>query len=117
LDLTTCVGAFRYCTEKLMALYPNAKIVWCNVLQAAGKNIASCKKIADIYATLTSYNSCYNIDTNRCGINAFHEANAHVYLKDGLHPNVDGGWKIAKYDATAISNIYNSQFYDEVEIE
>lgn len=106
LDLTKSAHAFRYCTEKIRALYPNAKIIWCNPIQGANLSPQVVVGWANNLRTLTAYGAVYNVETNRCGINQSEEADSHVYLLDGLHPNFNGSMLMAKYNSVAISTLF-----------
>jgi hypothetical protein len=85
-------------------------ICWCNPIQGAypTRPIDRIANYADGLKKLTNYGGVPNIETNRCGIRTANEipnANGED-LADGLHPNENGALKMAKYNATAISNLF-----------
>ena len=108
LDLTDGAQAFRWCNEKIRALYPNAKIIWCNPIQggASDKSPQNIVSWGNALRILTAYGAVNNVETNRCGINNSEETISHVYLDDGLHPNFDGSMLMADYNAAAIEHMY-----------
>ena len=106
----TWAGAMRYAYEKLRAEYTNAVICYCSPIQAAedsrpyeiirAKSTVMeeiCKRISDVTF----------IDTFLCGICGCYETRDQNGrdLIDGLHPNINGAKKIAKYNANAIRRI------------
>lgn len=111
LDRQTAAGAFRYCNEKLHNLYPNAVICWCNPIHAAlaVRPVANTVSWCDTLKKLTAFGSVNNIETERCGIFAANEVSGAngEYLADGLHPNEYGAKLMARYNAGAITNLYN----------
>lgn len=100
-DLTTFSGAMRWIYEKLMSLYPNALVVFVTPLQSAKTDrpysdmlirrngiIENCERLALDYIDAFRVSGIYS------GLE-FNNANGK-YLSDGLHPNTDGGVKLAK---------------------
>ncbi len=100
-DLTTFSGAMRWIYEKLMGLYPNALVVFVTPLQSAKTDrpysdmlirrngiIENCERLALDYIDAFRVSGIYS------GLE-FNNANGK-YLSDGLHPNTDGGVKLAK---------------------
>ena len=105
-DRKTNAGAYRYATEKLHELYPNAIIFWCNPIMAC-QTIRSAEdilKFAESLRIATEYSGQIMIDTIRCGINGVNEVSGAngEYLFDGLHPNVNGAKKIGYYNASKV---------------
>ena len=102
-DRQTSAGAFRYCSEKLHELYPNAMIVWCTPIHAVNttRNAKSIMTYADNLKMLCDLGSYYCIDTIKCGINGLHEISGQngEDLIDGLHPNAHGAKKMGTYNA------------------
>lgn len=107
-DKTHSEGAFRYCTETLHNLYPNATIFWCNPIQAAvdSREIGLINSYGDNLKTLTQWGAVNNVETNRCGIMSANETGQHEYLVDGLHPNEAGALKMACYNSAIISALF-----------
>lgn len=106
-DRTTWAGAMRYIYEKLRGLYPMAKIFFCSPVQADEKvrpyasieakgrvMKAVCDRISDVIF----------VNTFNCGICGIYEkwGENGRDLIDGLHPNVSGANKIARYNARAV---------------
>ena len=106
-DSTTGAGAYRYCTETLHNLYPNAVIVWCAPIYSAqaSRRMDQIEAWGESLEIATRYSGQIFIDTFRCGINGVDETvgNNGEYLYDGLHPNVKGAKKIGLYNASKIS--------------
>lgn len=110
-DRKTSAGAYRYATEKLHTLYPNALIFWCAPIMANQK-MRSINFINSCYESLkiaTDYSAQLLIDTIHCGINGVNEkVNENgEYLIDGLHPNINGAKKIGYYNATKVMPFLN----------
>ena len=107
----TSAGAFRYCTEKLKQLYPNALIFWCSPIQAA-YNIRQLSQVI-IWSTdlerLTKFGSVNFIDTEKCGITGYTETQGEngLYLLDGLHPNANGAKYMGYYNAVKVKEFLN----------
>lgn len=101
----TDAGAYRYCTEKLHDLYPNAKIIWCTPIlgnYANNKRPNTVGVWGDNLKTLCSWGSAYCFDTEKCGINNINYAE---YLQDGIHPNEAGANIMAEYNASEFYKI------------
>ena len=100
----TDAGAYRYCTEKLHDLYPNAKIIWCTPILGAASNKWPniIKPWGDNLKEFCAWGSTYCFDTEKCGINSI---NANEYLADGLHPNAAGAQLMADYNAAEFYKI------------
>lgn len=102
-DRQTSAGAFRYCSEKLHELYPNAMIVWCTPIQAVNttRNVKNIIAWGDNLKLLCGFESLYCIDTEKCGIcgiNEIDSANGEDLI-DGLHPNEQGAKKMGTFNA------------------
>lgn len=110
-DCRTFAGAMRYTYEHLRRLYPNAKILYCSPIQYAEKERsyeyiklkgqlikAICDRISDVVF----------VDTFNCGICGIYEewGKNGRDLIDGLHPNDNGGRKIAEYNARAVKQLF-----------
>ena len=103
LDKTELYQAIRYCMWKIKTTYPNAKCFVVTPIQSGNR---------DIYPTTTKaiiemgnrYNFIVADAEKECGIVRDNEiANQNgVYLKDGLHPNEDGKFKMAEYICSRI---------------
>ena len=99
-DKTTWQGAMRWSLEKLITTFPNAKIFVCSPVQRV---YTSAEPVLSLYSTIKG--KCETIekmskrmgvefvDTEQCGISACRS----LYFADGLHPNVRGAEKIARY--------------------
>ena len=105
----TNAGAYRYATEKLHELYPNAVIFWCTPIMGYQKtrNAESAIKFAESLRIATEYSGQIMIDTIRCGINGVNEKKGEVgeYLQDGLHPNIAGA---KKQGITMLQKLFHS---------
>ncbi len=106
-DCKTFVGAMRYTYEHLRRLYPEAKIFYCSPIQAAEviRPFASIKlKGQLIKAVCDRISDVVFVDTFNCGICGIYEERQKNGrdLIDGLHPNDNGGKKIAEYNARAV---------------
>lgn len=110
-DRTTAAGAYRYATEKLHDLYPNATIFWCTPITGcrAIKKTEQVVEWAESLRIATEYTSQIMIDTIRCGINGVNEFSGvnGEYLIDGLHPNANGAKKIGYYNASKVIPFFN----------
>lgn len=110
-DRTTSAGAYRYTTETLHNLYPNATIFWCTPITGcrAIKKTEEVMKWAESLRIATEYTSQIMIDTIRCGINGVNEFSGvnGEYLIDGLHPNANGAKKIGYYNASKVIPFFN----------
>ena len=102
----TNAGAYRYATEKLHELYPNAVIFWCAPIMGYQKtrSAENAVKYAESLRIATEYSGQIMIDTIRCGINGVNEKKNEVgeYLQDGLHPSIAGAKKIGYYNAAKV---------------
>ena len=110
-DCKTFAGAMRYTYEHLRRLYPNAKILYCSPIQA-DENIRSFASIKLkgqlIKAICDRISDVVFVDTFNCGICGIYEkwqTNGRDLI-DGLHPNDNGGKKIAEYNARAVKHLF-----------
>lgn len=113
-DRTTSAGAYRWCTEKLQTLYPNAIIFWCTPIMGhqTTRSAENAMAYAESLRIATEYSGQIMIDTIRCGINGVFEkkdANGR-YLVDGLHPNMNGARKIGYYNAAKVMPFLGDSF-------
>ena len=114
----TSAGAFRYCSEKLHELYPDAIIVWCTPIQAVNtvRNVKSILTWGDNLKLLCGFESLYCIDTEKCGIcgiNEIDSANGEDLI-DGLHPNAHGAKKMGTYNACEFKKFLDKiDYYNE----
>lgn len=105
-DRTTDAGAYRYCTETLHNLYPDAIIFWCSPIMGfqAIRSAENAVAYSESLRIATEYSGQILIDSIRCGINGVNEfsgANGE-YLIDGLHPNAKGAKKLGYYNASIV---------------
>ena len=110
-DCKTFAGAMRYTYEHLRRLYSNAKILYCSPIQA-DENIRSFASIKLkgqlIKAICDRISDVVFVDTFNCGICGIYEkwqTNGRDLI-DGLHPNDNGGKKIAEYNARAVKYLF-----------
>ncbi|MBR6533156.1 MAG: SGNH/GDSL hydrolase family protein [Clostridia bacterium] len=106
-DRTTWAGAMRYAYEHLRRLYPNAKIFYCSPIQAceALRSYKSTKLKGEVIkAVCDRISDVMFVDTFNCGICGIYEIKEQNGrdLIDGLHPNSNGGKKIAEYNYRAV---------------
>lgn len=93
-DKTTTFGAIRYTLDYLTTNYPNAKIIWTNMIYRADVNEDATKEFNEnLKKVIGEYKGVEIVDKyTLCGIN---EDNAIQYLVDGIHPT-KAGVKILK---------------------
>lgn len=106
-DLKSWAGAMRYTYEHLRRLYPTAKIFYCSPIQADDeiRPYADMKRKGEIIkAVCDRISDVIFVNTFNCGICGIYEKWQHNGrdLIDGLHPNENGGKKIAEYNALAV---------------
>lgn len=116
-DETTFKGAIASLIVKLQNLMPNTEIVFGTQVSGdggavSGENITSIPKnnlgltpedYANAMVEVCGYMSIPCIDVyHNCGINPFNRA---TYISDTVHPNDNGGKKIAKVIANGLQNI------------
>lgn len=119
-DRTTMAGAMRYAYEKLMSLYPDAKIFYCTPIQASNykrsyqSTIDKCNMIKKVCEKL----SITVIDSEKCGICGLYENKnaAGRDLYDGLHTNENGSKKLGTYNANAVINSIKYALVEELNI-
>lgn len=121
----TIAGAMRYCILKLQSLYPNAKIYILTPIQGSynpNKDYLTQLEIKQRYiAEVAKHLSIPVIHVGEeCGINRDFEYGGTYWkeewdpnnnktgrdLVDGLHPNTNGSWKMAKYIYNKLKNDY-----------
>lgn len=121
----TIAGAMRYCILKLQSLYPNAKIYILTPIQGSynpNKDYLTQIEIKQRYITeVAKHLSVPVIHVGEeCGINRDFEYGGTYWeeewdtnnnktgrdLVDGLHPNTNGSWKMAKYIYNKLKNDY-----------
>ena len=110
-DCFTWPGAMRYIYEKLRGFYPDAVIFFCSPIQSheAVRPYASILYKRDLMAAICDrLSDVVFIDTFRCGICGIYEKERECGrdLIDGLHPNVNGAKKIARYNAAAVIDYF-----------
>ena len=105
-DRKTHAGAFRYASEKLHELYPDALIFWCAPIMGHQKKRPAQTAVTyyESLKTAVDFTGQLMIDTIHCGINGVNEKQneAGEYLVDGLHPAVKGAKKIGYYNASVV---------------
>lgn len=121
----TIAGAMRYCILKLQSLYPNARIYILTPIQGSynpNKDYLTQIEIKQRYITeVAKHLSVPVIHVGEeCGINRDFEYGGTYWkeewdpnnyktgrdLIDGLHPNTNGSWKMAKYIYNKLKNDY-----------
>lgn len=106
-DRTSWAGAMRYAYEHLRRMYPDAKIFYCSPIQACEelRSYKSTKLKGEVIkAVCDRISDVIFVDTFNCGICSIYEIKEQNGrdLIDGLHPNGNGGKKIAEYNARAV---------------
>ena len=105
-DRKTHAGAFRYASEKLHELYPDALIFWCAPIMGHQKKRPAQTAVTyyESLKTAVDFTGQLMIDTIHCGINGVNEKQneAGEYLVDGLHPTIKGAKKIGYYNASVV---------------
>lgn len=113
-DRTTSAGAYRWCTEQLQTLFPNAIIFWCAPIMGyqTTRSAENAMAYAESLRIATEYSGQIMIDTIRCGINGVFEKKESNgrYLVDGLHPNANGARKIGYYNAAKVMPFLGDSF-------
>lgn len=121
----TIAGAMRYCILKLQSLYPSAKIYILTPIQGSynpNKDYLTQIEIKQRYITeVAKHLSVPVIHVGEeCGISRDFEYGGTYWkeewdpnnnktgrdLFDGLHPNTNGSWKMAKYIYNKLKNYY-----------
>lgn len=121
----TIAGAMRYCILKLQSLYPNAKIYILTPIQGSynpNKDYLTQLEIKQRYITEVARHLSVPVIHvgEECGINRDFEYGGTYWkeewdpsnnktgrdLVDGLHPNTNGSWKMAKYIYNKLKNDY-----------
>ncbi len=105
--------AYELMIQKLNALYPNAEIYFCTLLETNAGDVdeypqsypATNKNgntIGDFNAEIATIASAYSypvIDVHNCGITY---ETLDLYTSDGVHPNTEGAKLIAEYVTNAL---------------
>lgn len=124
----TIAGAMRYVVCKLQEMYPKARIYILTPIQGcySTRNYGSSIAAKQLYISeVAKHLSVPVIHVGeKCGIQADFEYQGAMWtgpsssdersgrdLVDGLHPNTNGSWKMAKYIAKKLLNDYVSQSY------
>lgn len=124
----TIAGAMRYVVCKLQELYPKARIYILTPIQGcySSRNYGSSIAAKQIYISECAKHLSLPVIHvgEECGIHADFEYQGAIWngptdsneksgrdLVDGLHPNTDGSWKMAKYIAKHIINDFVDQSY------
>lgn len=126
----TIAGAMRYCVLKLQSLYPNAQIFILTPIQGSynpNKDYLTAQNVKQRYITeVAKHLSVPVIHVGEeCGINRDFEYGGTYWNKewdpndtkngrdlvDGLHPNTNGSWKMAKYIFNKLKNDYIKSNY------
>lgn len=106
-DRTKLDGAMRWQAEKIWYFFPNTKIIFIEPIQGAQELRASWNILAkgERIHNIAKMLSCYSIPAGaESGIyGAFEKVEENgKYLKDGLHPNIEGGKVLGKYIANKV---------------
>lgn len=111
--ITNFCDAYELMLQKLAALYPNAQIYFCTLLETNAGDVddhpdaypatnKSGNTIGDFNAEIATIASAYNypvIDVHNCGITY---ENLGEYTSDGVHPNAEGARLIGEYITNAL---------------
>jgi lysophospholipase L1-like esterase len=111
--VTNFCDAYELMLQKLAALYPDAEIYFCTLLETSAGDVddnpqayPSTNKngntIGDFNAEIATIASAYNypvIDVHNCGITY---ETLSQYTSDGTHPNAEGARLIAEYITNAL---------------
>lgn len=110
-DRHSWAGAMRYVYEKLRETYPNAVICYCSPIQGE-ENVRDYKTIRAksivMEEIVKRISDVHFINTFMCGICGIfeHKGRNGRDLIDGLHPNISGAKKIARYNANAVKQLF-----------
>mgnify|MGYP000006202263 FL=1 len=107
-DLTTMAGGARWCIQTIIERFPKCRVFLCTPIQSGSisHNELNLKKIAVLREICSTFSvpviDCYS----ECGIRAEDEiwGGRGRYLKDGLHPDVEGQQLMGRYIAKKIQN-------------
>lgn len=110
-DVTTMAGGARWAIQTITEQYPTCRVFLCTPIQTgnAAHNELNLKKIAILREICQAFSvqiiDCYS----ECGISEKYEKpdGRGRYLKDGLHPDVEGQQLMGRYIA---KEIYNNFF-------
>ena len=109
-DLTTMAGGARWSIQTIIEYFPKCRVFLCTPIQTgnAERNELNLKKIAILreicQALSVQVIDCYS----ECGISEKNEiwGERGRYLRDGLHPDVEGQQLMGRYIAREIRNRY-----------
>jgi lysophospholipase L1-like esterase len=117
----TFAGIMRYTYQKLHELYPNADFFICTPIQECYENFVYIKNKGDYLNYIADRLSINTINVRRCGILNIYESQTSTIdydnpsyeessnkedLIDGIHTDVTGAKKMARYIARDIINFY-----------
>lgn len=110
IDLTTMAGGARWAIQTITETYPECRVFVCTPIQSGNKekNDLNEKKIGILRKICKAFSAqiidCYS----ECGISYMYETwqSCGRYLKDGLHPDVEGQMLMGRYIAKEIRNNY-----------
>jgi hypothetical protein len=127
----TIAGAMRYCVLKLQQMYPKARIYILTPIQGSynpNKDYVTQIEVKQRYITEVAKHLATPVIHvgEECGINRDFEYGGTYWkseydpqsknggrdLVDGLHPNTNGGWKMANYIYRKIIEDYIPQYYE-----
>ncbi len=111
--VTNFCDAYELMLQKLNALYPDAQIYFCTLLETNAGDVDDSPEsypatnkngntIGDFNAEIATIASAYNypvIDVHNCGITY---EKLGEYTSDGVHPNAEGARLIAEYITNAL---------------
>lgn len=107
-DLTTMAGGARWSIQTITERFPKCRVFFCTPIQTGSKehNDLNLKKIAILREICRAFSvqviDCYS----ECGISEKYETwgKRGRYLRDGLHPDVEGQQLMGRYIAKEIRN-------------
>lgn len=110
-DVTTMAGGARWCIQTIIERFPKCHVFLCTPIQSGSTshNELNLKKIL----ILREICRAYSVQVIDCYIESGIEAKDEVwgkrgrYLKDGLHPDVEGQQLMGRYIAEKIQNSLN----------
>lgn len=127
----TVAGAMRYCVLKLQQMYPKSRIYILTPIQGSynpNKDYLTDIEVKQRYITEVAKHLAMPVIHvgEECGINRDFEYGGTYWkseydpqnrkegrdLVDGLHPNPNGGWKMANYIYRKIIEDYIPQYYN-----
>lgn len=110
IDITTMAGGARWSIQTMTETFPNCRVFLCTPIQSGSKekNELNEKKIEILREICKAFSvqviDCYS----ECGISYMYESwkSQGRYLKDGLHPDIEGQKLMGRYIAKEIRNNY-----------